>query len=234
MNDKAMDGAVLDRVIREACLAMLDALPRPQDCRHEFSPEFGAKMESLRRRVRRRESLRRCARGAVAAVLALVLCTAAWLAVDTDARAGFFGWVREACENTIIYRFTGSHAPGTVLPQVEFGWLPEGYEEVQSDGNNTQQGFVYLDQNDSRQGFIFQYFFSQQGSQSQYFFNDTEYTQKSVKVSGKDAVLYLCTDGSETNELIWIDDERGIVFELSSYLDEDVMLHIAESIKLLD
>ena len=51
-----------------------------------------------------------------------------------------------------------------------------------------------------------------------------------MTVLGDTGEFYTATDDSETNELVWFDDESGILFTLSSFLDKGVMLEMAESV----
>ena len=48
------------------------------------------------------------------------------------------------------------------------------------------------------------------------------------------AADYYPANNSGTDNLIWIDEEHGIVFTINSMLEKDVILHIAESVSLSD
>lgn len=49
-------------------------------------------------------------------------------------------------------------------------------------------------------------------------------------VYGNPGEFYEANDESETNELVWFDSEQGILFALSSDLDQETMLKVAESV----
>lgn len=61
------------------------------------------------------------------------------------------------------------------------------------------------------------------------FFPENSETEP-MTVLGDTGEFYTATDDSETNELVWFDDESGILFTLSSFLDKGVMLEMAESV----
>lgn len=233
MNHAVNDDA-LSRCVCEAAEAMLAALPYPKDCDHVFSPAFEAKMDALCAKVRRREQWQHLARSAAAVFLAVVLGSWVFLSTNTQARAEFFSWVRELYESSIVYRFLEPYDPEAVLPEVEFGWLPEGYAEVSNYLDNDSYVSMWSDSDDERSGFILICHIMHSNTHATLLFNDNEYQYKTVQVNGSDADIYICLDGSEANELIWFNKEQNIIFYLSAYLGESVMLHIAESIILTE
>lgn len=208
---------------------MLRTLPAPSECSHEFSGGFKAKMETLIRRMELRDSLRRLGRSAAAVFLALIVSLSGWLAVDADARADFMSWAREVYESSIIYRYFGGEKALTELPDVELGWLPEGYVEVVRDADEESCVIVYESENDT---IVLTVFLTQDGLHSEYLFGNIEYVYRSLEINGMDAELYLIQDGSSSNELTWFDAKNGVAFQLSTYLSETDMLHIAESANL--
>ena len=111
-----MSEQVTDDVIIQAAKrvgeAMLASLPEPEDCTHEFSPEFERSMERLIQKTKRRAHVRRCLRSIAVAALAVVIGLSAWLAVDTEAQAAVVEWVRTAYEDSIVYEFFHPGAAG--------------------------------------------------------------------------------------------------------------------------
>ena len=95
--------------------AMLNSLPNPSDCEYEFSDEFQAKMESVSLRAnylyrKQRINLR------IASIFAVILLTSSiWLTIDVEARGVVFNWIREAYENSIVYRFFGNDTKKEVV-----------------------------------------------------------------------------------------------------------------------
>ena len=61
---------------------------------HEFSASFEKKIRKLRKRADH-PYFYKTLHKAAAVILAILISGSAWLAVDTEARAAFFGWVKE-------------------------------------------------------------------------------------------------------------------------------------------
>lgn len=213
--------------------SMLDSLPPPSRCEHEFSDLFQAKM----RRLLDRYDLRRRARAAVRRVavvfLALLFSAGTWLGVDAEARAAFSAWARELYEEHIIYRFFGAPAADT-LPAYRITWLPKGYEQVDLNSSDKAYNVFYQSGNDAMSSFAFDYRFVQSGMVTVILDSEHSQNHKTVEVNGIQADFYESVLPNETNNLIWVDEEAGIVFELNGFLDEAVMLHIARSVVLED
>ena len=185
-------------------------------------------MEKLLRTTKHPQ-LRRVLQNIAAILLAVLVGAGVWLTVDTTARAAFFHWVREVYETHIVYRF-GGEAPAGVLPEYRPGWLPDGSREVSAVGDQHSQNILYRDETAS-------------GKNSLIFSYDRTYEEMSLRISGYSAVLdiqvngmpghfYTAPDGSGSCGLVWVDRNTGIVFELSSFLSMEDMMHIAESLEL--
>lgn len=228
MEKTVMTDAALRQAAASVRRAMLSAVPPPEECRHDFSPEFEEKMERLFRAERRRGRFRSVARGAAAILLAVLIGAGVWLASDSRARASFVNWVREVYETYVVYRFTGE-APAETLPEYRLGWLPEGYEEVSVRKVDGTEITVYEDETHS---LTLMYYLVDSGQVAELYRIKSEGVP--VTVNGCRGHFYLVEDESSHNGLIWIDEGRGIFFALSGFLPYDDMLHIAESLYLAD
>ena len=107
--------------------------------------------------------------------------------------------------------------------------LPEGYELVMEEKDDTRGYLIYEDEQGGSISFL--YFLSNSESKLSLEFGNTEYEYKSLSINGMSADLYISSDPGETSELIWFDEERGITFSLSSFEESHVIVHIAEKIK---
>ena len=85
--------------------SMLGALEKDEDPEYAFSGTFLNRMQVLFRLDRRRTAGRRILQRAAVLLLALLLSGALFLAVNPDARAAFFGWVRTVYERSVVYEF---------------------------------------------------------------------------------------------------------------------------------
>lgn len=160
--------------------------------------------------------------------LAAILVGSMYLAVDTEARAAFLGWIKEVYEHSIVYRIMPSSAAKD-LPHYELTWLPDGFDEPDIYENETVYSALY--QNSSTgEIVIFDYYRLSSEVQAKLF---TDQQPEHVLVNGIIADFYAASSDSESNNLLWIDTEAGVFCAIDSNLSKDVILHIAESIYLV-
>ena len=160
--------------------------------------------------------------------LAAILVGSMYLAVDTEARAAFLGWIKEVYEHSIVYRIMPSSAAKD-LPHYELTWLPDGFGEPDIYENETVYSALY--QNSSTgEIVIFDYYRLSSEVQAKLF---TDQQPEHVLVNGIIADFYAASSDSESNNLLWIDTEAGVFCAIDSNLSKDVILQIAESIYLV-
>ena len=76
---------------------------------HQFSDEFMASLENMKKqergqgKKRRRSPLKRVA----SVFLAVLIGSGTWLGVDAEARAAFIGWFREFVGDSVVYSYVG-------------------------------------------------------------------------------------------------------------------------------
>lgn len=213
--------------LRQAALqvheAMMAALTPVTE--HDFSFEFHRRMSILLHKMKLHHGIKAAAKSVAAVFLALLIGGGALLTFNTDVRAAFFEWVREVYENSAFYQFVGEKEPD-VLPHIRPMWLPEGYVEITSVGDDYKQTIVYQDDD----GASLYFFYSRIRDDKSLFLYSDGFSHSSVNVGKHEADLYIPDDPSETNELVWIDEEDNIMYSISSYEQETVILDIAESI----
>ena len=191
-------------------------------------------MAPLLVKAKRRETARRWTRRAAAALLALVIGAMSWLAVDTQARAAFFSWVREVYENSVVYRFFNDTSVVDQLPDYRPSWVPDGYVQTDVIEDDTVHSIIYENIANPDDSFVFDYqlYFDSMNLSLQWEDHECEILE--LQINGKTAHFYRSLDGSITNDLIWVDENTTILFTLTGYLEQDVMLHIAESVILVN
>lgn len=81
---------------------------------HEFSASFEKKIRKLRKRADH-PYFYKTLHKAAAVILAILISGSAWLAVDTEARAAFFGWVKEIYETYFVYRFASNSDEASII-----------------------------------------------------------------------------------------------------------------------
>lgn len=220
------------RQVRESLLA---SLPSPAECEHEFSEVFYQKMKALVDQEQRRQARRKLLQRVAAILLMFTLGFGTWLTVDAEAREAVFAWVREVYENSIVYRFFGGEeAERNELPQYAPSWLPEGYSEVGEFRDEDTYSAFYQQEDDPLNGFEFAYYKNNSDINWLIYLQieGDAYVYERLQINGLPADLYICTDGSETNNLIWMAADQSVVFALNGFLDKQELLRIARFVVL--
>ena len=207
--------------------AILASIPDPEEPEFEPSPRYKASMTRLLRKMERKERLHRYSRRAAAAVLVFFLGFGTFIAADVNVRADFLTWLRSTYENSVIYRYIGvqNNAP---LPQCELTWIPDGYELVSSEQGVDSLVMVYEDVKSDV--FIFTCDRLAESSFIQIGITEKPASERAT-VNGLEAELFRFQDGDLY--LVWIDNKSEFIYSLNgNALDEFVILHIAESVKI--
>ncbi len=213
--------------------AMLASLPAPGYCCHRFSSEFERKMALLCAKVKRRAAVISFFRAAAAVFLCILIGAVSWLAVDVDARAAVQKWVSEIFDDHVVYRFEGD--ADSKLPVYEITWLPEGFELMESHATPTHSSVYFSDSNGNllsirygimHDGIIIEFFDPTHENQAETF------ACENVSINGMDGKFYSKGSGSNTNNLIWFDNNLGIYFSINSSLNKSVIMHIAQCLEL--
>lgn len=212
--------------------SMLMALNQAEIPTHNFSSEFELRIQALRKQENHRQVIHKVMRGCVAAILGFIMGTGIFLTVNVEARATVIAWIKEVFEDRIEYWFTGS--PQKEFPEYELTWVPDDMECVYHEATEYSYSAVYMNPSDSQQGFTFSYTQMQEGSGTIMILSEAKHSIIPVVINGMIGDLYLSQDPEITHCLIWFDEEHQITFNITSYMDSDVILHIAESVKLLN
>lgn len=215
-------------IVRNSMLMTLDQAEIPS---HIFSSEFELKIQALRKQESRRQVIHKVMSHCVAAILALVLGTGIFLTVNVEARATVIAWIKEVFEDRIEYWFTGD--PKNAFPEYEITWVPDDMECIYEETTEYGRSVVYMNPNDPQQGFTFSYARMQEGSGTVMVINEIEHSMIPVDINEMVGDLYLSQDPEITHCLIWFDEEQQITFNITSYMDSAIILHIAESVNLL-
>lgn len=216
-------------IVRNSMLMTLDQAEIPT---HNFSSEFEVKIQALRKQENHRQAIHKVIRHCVAAILALVLGTGIFLTVNMEARAAVIAWIKEVFEDRIEYWFTGF--PEKKFPEYVLTWVPDDMECVYDEFTEYSRSVIYMNPNDPQHGFTFSYSRIQEGSGTIMVINETAHRIIPVDINGMVGDLYLSQDPEITHCLIWFDEEQQVTFNITSYMDSNVILHIAESVNLLN
>lgn len=220
---------ITDEMLRiaaaEADQAICNSLPRPEECDHQFSPQFERKMRRVLRRVHHPVAYKYLRRAACLLV-AIALVGASWLTVDAEARGAFFVWVRHQYENFVEYRFE-SQAPGEEMTSnFELTWLPAGYEETEVRSSESTSIRVYGNQEGQKISLIY----SHGADAVSLFISADHMTTEKVAVGTQQADFYQDTNPENANVLVWQSESGDVIFSISAALPKDELVKIAESI----
>ncbi len=160
-------------------------------------------------------------------LLAVVMAGSAILTFSTEARAAFFGWVRQQYETFYVYSFTGS-IENTKPVQYELSSIPEGFTIATLLEIKGGESYVYIGPN----GEIGEFSYSVAPEGIALYIEAAECEHRTVTVNGFPGDLYLPPDGSGRTELLWKDDTTGTMFSLGFPVDPEVLISMAETIQV--
>ena len=155
-------------------------------------------------------------------LLAVLLTGSAILTFSVEARAAFFGWVREQYETIYAYFFEGD-IENTDPARYELGVLPDGYTFAALYEIQGGEAYVYTSQNGSIVDFIYS-----TDPEGFHLIDDT------VTVNGMTGDLYITHDEATANMLVWTDSTKGLFFSVSAPISGDELLKLAEGVRVRD
>ena len=224
---------ISDAALKEAAFAveqaMLDTLPKPEECDHVFSPRFERKMRKLIRKTNHPIVYKALSRAACA-LLVLVLSASLLLTFHPKARAAVVDWIKEKVEDFYHYFApekesepeSGAAAPGDYC----LGWIPEGYTQLISKTTEDDKTEFYV--NDAGQILQFRCLYS--NSSSSLLAGGGEYDEKHLEIGSLHVDLYLAKDNSRGNAIIWSVNNGNLLLYVSAQLEEADLIKMAESV----
>lgn len=216
---------ISEEALRQAAAEASDCLVRSLDeagiPAHNFSARFERKMRRLIRRTRHPAAYRALVRVACA-FLAFLLGSGVFLAVNPEARAAFFGWVRTQYERLFVYDVANT-GEQTELPEYTLGWLPEGYEEV---GRYIYPEYIWILYSDNNNEIDFLYSYD-----NKLYLSYADSMVKQTCVKNLPAEFYYSQKDNGRNAIVWSDPNTPILFIINSKFEENIMIHMAENIQ---
>lgn len=216
-----------DSMLRESSIrvrnAMLADYSRYLLYQHIFSSHFEKKMRNLIRRQQVPKFLS-FIYGLSAVVAIIIFSSAIWFTTNIEAHADFTQWMRELFHNTVIYHFFGEKHNHS-LPDYSFGWLPEGF--VQSSVVKDSDFYIIVASDNNNNSFVLEFQFII-GESNTTVTSEGSLSEKEITIHGVPAQFYFDSEENAPSELVWI--ENNIVFHLSSNLEEEDIIAVAEGI----
>lgn len=224
MKDNLAD-ETLTNAAKKVAESMKASLPPPDECHHEFSPDFEQNMQKLINQTKRRQYIHKYFQNIAVATLVVVIGFSTWLAIDSEAHATVIRWIKTVYEKSVVYEFFSS-GDEQEESAYRLGWVPEGYcFENQTDGN----GLAVITYKNNEDFINFIYTHSAGGGQAELFTGEVE--AEPVTVNGNAGEFYLSETPSESNNLVWFDKTNNVWFSISGFVDKESMLRMAEHIE---
>lgn len=160
-------------------------------------------------------------------LLAAFLTGCAILTFNVEARAAFFGWVRQQYENFYEYFFEGE-ATVTAPAKYELGWVPEGVTFVTSYETAGGEVFIYTDDKDT----LIQFSYTSEPNKEKVYVGDDGDIEKQVMINDIPGTIYISQDEIITDGIVWTDPATNALFFISGHFDEDTLIRMAENVQL--
>ena len=158
--------------------------------------------------------------------LAVLLTGSAVLTFSVEARAAFFGWVREQVETYYMYFFEGNAAV-TEPAKYELGWMPENCIFVTSYETAGGEVYIYTDERDT----LIQFTYTSEPDNEKVYVDYAEYTEKQVTINGNTASLFIAPSEDNTDGIVWTDPNTNTLSFISGHFDQETFIKIAENVK---
>ena len=158
--------------------------------------------------------------------LAVLLTGSAVLTFSVEARAAFFGWVREQVETYYMYFFEGNAAV-TEPAKYELGWMPENCIFVTSYETAGGEVYIYTDERDT----LIQFTYTSEPDNEKVYVDYAEYTEKQVTINGNTASLFIAPSEDNTDGIVWTDPNTNTLFFISGHFDQETFIKMAENVK---
>ena len=217
---------ISEEALRQAAAEASDCLVRSLDEAgipvHNFSARFERKMRRLIRRARHPAAYRALVRVACA-FLAFLLGSGVFLAVNPEARAAFFGWVRTQYSEFFVYFFPES-VEDSANTQYTLGWLPDGYYESARHTSDEMTRVIYTNGIGEKINFFYS-----KANRLHIASEDNEI--HTVKVNGHSAEIYQSKKDNGRNNIVWASSNNSYIFEIIGNLSNDILIRMAENVQ---
>lgn len=212
------------RAVRDS---MLQSLERELSTSYRFSDQFLSHMRVLFQLDKHRNNIRRTLQHAAIIVIGFFLAGAILLAFNPEVRAEFVGWVRSLYENSIFYESFSRNEDRqpTTPPDIEFTWLPDDFQ-IQTVFCDDKTTIILLSGKDGT--IVFEQISSESSDYTEAF--SAGYKHEQTKINGNPADVYWESDTDNSNTLLWMNEDRTILYNLSGAYDVKILIKIAEGI----
>ncbi len=214
----------LHAAAKEVRKAMLASLPEPDEIQYEFSPRLTQQVNNLIIKYERREKRMSVLRRVAVVFVALIIGAGTWLAVDVQARDAVFIWIKTIYNDIVVHQFKDN---SNVIPDANYtlGWVPEGF--ILKDSHHSASGSSewYIDAFTGEN-----IFFDSVPGDSTVEYGDFSNAEQ-VLINGMTGYFYYANTPNETNSILLVNDDNGVIFMIDSELSKETIIKIAENIQ---
>lgn len=223
---------ITDEILAQAAAELADAinasLPAPEECHHQFSAKFERKMKRLIYRTNHPVQ-HRILRSVASILLVVLLGFSSVLAVSVEAREAIFGWISDQYESFYAYFFEGESEEDESVSYYP-GWMPDEFKYETTFEIAGGKSFVYV----SSDGTIAEFSYSASPENFVMFIESVDCEQHSVLINGIEGTLYIPSDSSMASGIVWINENSNTIFHVSATTNSDILIKIAEQIKIIE
>lgn len=209
----------------KATMAIIDSLPAPGECSHEFTPRFQKKMQRTIRRAKH-PIIYNIPKRVACFIIAAIIIGSTWLTVDADARTEIFAWIREKYEEFIEYRFVGKHSSEKEKTDYELTWLPDGYTEI--DRLVTEDGCTIIYSHDVS---LIQFVYSTGADADSLFVGDFNGEVQTIQIGEFIADFYQAQNNSQSSTIVWMSAQKDTLFSITTSLPKDIIIELCKSVQ---
>lgn len=209
----------------KATMAIIDSLPAPGECSHEFTPRFQKKMQRTIRRAKH-PIIYNIPKRVACFIIAAIVIGSTWLTVDADARTEIFAWIREKYEEFIEYRFVGKHSSEKEKTDYELTWLPDGYTEI--DRLVTEDGCTIIYSHDVS---LIQFVYSTGADADSLFVGDFNGEVQTIQIGEFIADFYQAQNNSQSSTVVWMSAQKDTLFSITTSLPKDIIIELCKSVQ---
>ena len=169
----------------------------------------------------------------VAAILLVAFISLGSVMVASPtARPIVLQWFREWYETYISYHYTQEGSIPETMPEYTITALPEGYKENISERIEWPNYIQCRFENADESPILFDYIYMETGSISNIETEGAEIIE--VVVNGCEGAIILPENSVKSDcTLTWINAEENLQFTIHASMDQNEILHMAESVKLI-
>lgn len=198
------------------------------------SLKFQKQIEKLLKKLsrgnkeRKKPLWKQCIRSAAVFLLVCSITFGTVMIASPTVRAAVIEWVIEWYDTHIVYRFFGEPDLEAV-PKYDITELPSGYVAPGKE-QELIDGWAITYENDSGDTIYFEYVQVESGSALMIGTEDIELLE--VEIDGHNGHIYLSEDFSESNAIVWYDEQKEIQFMIDGIVDYEGLMRMANSVSL--